>query len=118
MYEYDSSHSTFVSKATGKGYVETHHLIPMGLEEQFENGLDVTPNVVSLCPTCHSRLHYSTVEEKQGIVEHFYHQRKDALETAGIEYALNSRGCRRRTDDQGSDTDCHDSIATTRKSLV
>jgi 5-methylcytosine-specific restriction protein A len=75
----DPNHFTFTSKVTNQNFVEAHHLIPMKLQEQFENSLDVTDNILSLCPTCHGIFHYATYEEKAEVLIRFYNSRKDIL---------------------------------------
>ncbi|EGM79648.1 Putative restriction endonuclease [Rheinheimera sp. A13L] len=57
--EATSSHRLFVSKATGKNYLEAHHIIPVSLGSQFNVQLDVIENVVCLCPFCHRALHHA-----------------------------------------------------------
>jgi 5-methylcytosine-specific restriction protein A len=86
--EYDPSHTTFISKTTGMRYVEAHHLVPIGLQGEFSNSLDVTPNIISLCPTCHSRFHYATFEDKRDMIIRFYNERKDQLQSCGIDISL------------------------------
>lgn len=49
----------YVSKATGKNYLEAHHIIPVSLSQQFSQQLDVKENVVCLCPFCHRALHHA-----------------------------------------------------------
>jgi 5-methylcytosine-specific restriction protein A len=55
--EIDPNHSTFY---TNKGiqYLEGHHLIPLSVQKEFENSLDIPANIVGLCPNCHRHLHY------------------------------------------------------------
>lgn len=57
--EVDSSHHLFTSKATGKNYLEAHHIIPVSLYSQFNAHLDVIENVVAVCPHCHRALHHA-----------------------------------------------------------
>jgi 5-methylcytosine-specific restriction protein A len=62
--EIDSEHFTFISSAKDKPYVEAHHLIPFGNQDYFKVSLDVTANVVALCPNCHRRLHHGQKADK------------------------------------------------------
>lgn len=55
--EIDPSHMTFITK-NKRLYVEGHHLIPMSQQLNFNVSLDVTSNIVCLCPNCHRALHY------------------------------------------------------------
>lgn len=57
--EASPGHRLFVSKATGKNYLEAHHIIPVSLSQQFSQQLDVKENVVCLCPFCHRALHHA-----------------------------------------------------------
>ncbi|MBU8877956.1 HNH endonuclease [Bacillus sp. FJAT-29790] len=82
--EVNSSHSTFTSKATKKPYVEAHHLIPMHTQELFDNSIDVTANIVSLCPNCHRILHHALMNEKQHLLELLYNERKERLKNCNI----------------------------------
>jgi HNH endonuclease len=42
-------------KPNGSGYVETHHIVPVG-----EGGQDVVENVIALCPNHHMEAHHGT----------------------------------------------------------
>lgn len=88
MCENNVNHITFTSKTSGQNYVEAHHLIPMKLQSDFENSLDVTGNILSLCPTCHSIFHHATYEEKAKIIEKLYIDRIDQLKVHGINISL------------------------------
>jgi 5-methylcytosine-specific restriction enzyme A len=57
--EFNKDHTLFDSRFTNKPYVEVHHLIPMGLQKQFKNSLDIIHNVFCLCPTCHRAVHHA-----------------------------------------------------------
>jgi 5-methylcytosine-specific restriction protein A len=43
----------FKRKINGDPYLEVHHIIPLS-----EDGLDITENVLALCPNCHRELHH------------------------------------------------------------
>lgn len=62
--ELDSTHSTFI-RPNGKQYMEKHHLIPMERFEDFSKSIDHWINIVSLCPTCHRKLHHSEAHTKK-----------------------------------------------------
>lgn len=82
--EVDSKHKDFISKNTGENYEEAHHLIPIEFQENFEVSIDVEANVVSLCVSCHKRLHHATFNEKQETLRKLFDQRKERLELCGI----------------------------------
>ncbi len=86
--ELDPSHATFISKATGKPYVESHHLIPVSWEKHFEYSLDVPENILVLCPLCHRKFHHLKDDERIALINKFYLARRELLKTRGIELEL------------------------------
>jgi len=62
--EINTSHQTFISNVKGQPYLEAHHLIPIGNQGSYPFSLDVTANIVALCPNCHRRLHHGKSTEK------------------------------------------------------
>jgi len=78
--EIDARHQTFISSAKGTPYVEAHHLIPFGNQGRYEYSLDVTANIVALCPNCHRLLHHGKMADKNKEIARLYEQRKDQLE--------------------------------------
>jgi hypothetical protein len=66
--EVDSSHATFISKASGNRYVESHHLIPLKAQPLYDKALDNQANIVALCPNCHRLLHHATEAERSEYV--------------------------------------------------
>ncbi len=86
---YDNAHLTFKNKY-GHWYMEAHHLIPCIPEnaDRFwksdKRNIDSASNIVSLCPTCHRKIHYGSVAEKRDMIEHLYNRQKDKLHTAGF----------------------------------
>lgn len=87
--EFDSSHRAFTSRVTNKNYVEAHHLVPMEYQDKFEVSLDVEANIVSLCPSCHKKLHHATFSEKEPLLKQLYDARKTRLESCGVEIEEN-----------------------------
>lgn len=77
--EVDSEHQTFISNAKDKPYVEAHHLIPFGNQSEYEFSLDVTANIVALCPNCHRRLHHGKKVDKAKEISTLFAQRRDKL---------------------------------------
>lgn len=85
----DASHKTF---NTGKGvqYMEGHHLIPctagnaQHFWKEYQKNIDCVENIVCLCPTCHRKIHYGSVDEKREIIRQLYRIQKGKLKAAGI----------------------------------
>lgn len=63
--EVDPGHATFISQATNRDFVETHHLIPLQFQLEFEYALDNHGNIVALCPNCHRLLHLAKLGAKR-----------------------------------------------------
>lgn len=84
--EIATSHETFVRRSNNKPYTEPHHLVPLAFSDNFDVSLDVEENVVSLCSTCHNRIHYG--KDAAELVETLYSQRKELLQQVGIEVTL------------------------------
>jgi len=49
----------FISKASGKPFMEAHHLVPMMLQDSFSESLDVLENICILNPWSHRLLHHA-----------------------------------------------------------
>lgn len=77
-------HETFDSAASGKPYVEAHHLMPLSKQGDFAGNLDVTENIVALCPTCHRRLHHSKPHQRIDTLLALYKIRQTGLSGKGI----------------------------------
>lgn len=79
-------HKTFFARRNNKSYAEVHHLIPMHAQEDdlFIKDeklitLDQISNLVVLCPTCHSKIHYGKNEEVKKELELLFDERKGDL---------------------------------------
>lgn len=83
--EYNTSHSTFIARSSGKAYMEGHHLIPLRFQPQFDCGIDVYANVVCLCPNCHRMMHFGRDSERKYAAEVFYDHRVERLRNSGID---------------------------------
>lgn len=83
--EIDPNHKTFTSGAKGHQYVEAHHLIPMSQQGSFSVSLDVSANIVALCPNCHKLLHHGTAEEKRPHLKALLKPRQDRLQEKNIQ---------------------------------
>lgn len=81
----DGCHGSFVAK-NGNLYMEAHHLIPMSAQDDFNNSLDVDANIVSLCPTCHRKLHHGKDIEVE--LKKLFDSRVELLKQSGIEITL------------------------------
>ncbi len=82
--EINSKHTTFISKATNKQYMEAHHLFPMSAQEEISNSLDIPANIIALCPECHRKIHFAKTEEKNEIILSLYKNRESELKIFGI----------------------------------
>lgn len=89
LCEINAQHQTFISASTNHPYMEGHHAIPMRVQEQFENSLDVYANIICLCPTCHRKLHYGLCEDKVEMLEKIYFTRSKRLFQSGLEISQN-----------------------------
>lgn len=82
--ENDSTHITFTARRNSKNFMEPHHLIPLSKQYLFEHNIDITANIISLCPNCHSKIHYGTVDEIKDLLRKFLALRSTDLATCGI----------------------------------
>lgn len=88
--ENDPTHTTFTSDVTGKDYMEPHHLIPISNQGLYEHDIDITSNLICLCPTCHKQIHYGQKTDIKQMLSAFYATRKSDLKTCGIEIDLDT----------------------------
>lgn len=89
MCEVDPNHETFISKSTEHPYVEAHHFVGIAQYERFpEVDLDRTANIVSLCPTCHRKIHHGVDEVRLPMIEKLFEKIKGRLEKVGIEVTM------------------------------
>lgn len=80
--EASAAHPIFKARATGKGYVEPHHLVPVSLQEKgrfITLKLDSPENIYALCPDCHARVHHARCFEVAKIVDALLGVRSDVL---------------------------------------
>jgi 5-methylcytosine-specific restriction endonuclease McrA len=79
------NHESFISK-NGKKYMEAHHIIPISIQEDFNNSLDVDANIVSLCPLCHRKLHHGNdiIDD----LKKLYDERIENLRQSGIDISF------------------------------
>ena len=88
--ESDPSHSSFISDKTGKNYMEPHHLIPISNQGLYSNDIDITSNLICLCPTCHKKIHYGIKADVKSMLQAFYAARQKDLKTCGIEIDIDT----------------------------
>lgn len=90
--EFNHLHETFISKRTGKNFMEGHHLIPVGFQIDVWNkygvNIDCIENIISLCPNCHRAIHYGKQETKKILIESLYSVRKTSFRRMGINITL------------------------------
>ncbi|MDO7598103.1 MAG: DUF3578 domain-containing protein [Pseudomonadota bacterium] len=90
--ENDKSHQTFISKASGSPYIESHHIIPMEAQENFEYNLDVPENIAALCPNCHREIHLAQSHQQMAILKKLYASRAKLLSDRGVGCTLSELG--------------------------
>ena len=82
--EVNKEHITFPTNSC-PNYLEGHHLVPISTQRNFSSiKLDCIENMVSLCPICHSQIHYGTRDAKLEIFNSIIQNRKKDLESIGF----------------------------------
>lgn len=90
---FDERHETFLTNK-GKPYMEGHHLIPCTASNseyfwsQYGINIDCVENIVSLCPTCHRRIHFGSKEEQNAIIGTLYEKQKALMKSVGIDISI------------------------------
>lgn len=87
--EYDNKHVTFVNNFDNNPYIEAHHLIPMATQGLFEYNIDFADNIICLCPNCHRRIHYGVISDKSEMVQKFYKERHEKIESFKVNIKYN-----------------------------
>lgn len=82
--EVDETHNSFTRRSNGKNYTESHHLIPVNCQDDFEYSLDVEENICSICSTCHNCIHYGIDKERIVLLERLYKEREHHLDKVGL----------------------------------
>lgn len=82
--EANCNHELFKNETNNFNYVEAHHLIPLAFQKNFEQSLDVFSNIISLCPSCHRKIHFGKKDEKKKLLFMFYELRKMDLNKSNI----------------------------------
>lgn len=89
----DASHKTFKT-SKGLPYMEGHHLIPCTYAnaEYFwatkKRNIDCKDNIICLCPTCHRKIHYASIEEKKAMIGNLYKLKKERFCEIGLDISL------------------------------
>jgi len=83
--EFSASCRLFMSKASGKNYVEAHHFVPIMAQGDFSKSLDFSDNIVALCPFCHRAIHYADEPTAEKIVSRLIKKRSGVLKELGID---------------------------------
>jgi 5-methylcytosine-specific restriction protein A len=78
--EIDSNHTTFETDSMSN-YVEGHHIIPMKFYSIYTNDIDHWSNIVSLCPTCHRKVHFAAADIKKEILSEIWTKRGQQINT-------------------------------------
>jgi 5-methylcytosine-specific restriction protein A len=86
----DETHQTFIQKRSGNPYMEAHHLIPLKAQHRFGYSLDVSSNVVSLCPNCHRKIHNADSSIQKEVLEYLLEKRRGDLKQQGLEVPLDT----------------------------
>jgi len=84
LCEINPQHQTFISESTNHPYMEGHHAIPMKMQGQFLNSLDVYANIICLCPICHRQLHYGLCNDKVEMLKKIHYTRSERLFQSGL----------------------------------
>lgn len=82
--EVNEHHTSFIRRSNRKNYTESHHLIPLNCQDDFEFSLDVEENVFSVCSNCHNCIHYGSDGERVVILNKLYEERKEHLDKVGL----------------------------------
>lgn len=86
LCEINDTHTTFSNTSKEHQYMECHHIIPMNAQKDFVyRKLDSLYNIISVCPICHSQIHYASEEEKREIFNKMYDVRKYELIKKGFD---------------------------------
>ena len=74
---------TFISRSSGNAFMEAHHLIPMKLQDGFEQSLDVVDNICCLNPLSHRIVHYGRFADFEQQLHEIVTRRSDFIRSVG-----------------------------------
>lgn len=90
--EHDKNHVTFSGSTNGKPFMEAHHLVPIGKAVDIWNSqhvnIDCVENLVSLCPNCHSAIHYGDKATRKAMVTDLFNKKKSSFKKIGLSITL------------------------------
>ena len=73
---HDLKHFYFESSDSYNNYVEGHHVIPMNRQDEYWSdhniNLDVSSNIIPLCPNCHSQIHLGSRRARLDILSEIF----------------------------------------------
>lgn len=81
---------TFTARSTGQNFMEPHHLIPLSRQGYYGSKIDITANLICLCPNCHSKIHYGLKPDIQVMLRTFLAARDADLKIGGIDIDENT----------------------------
>lgn len=87
--EINKDHRTFIAEKTKRAYMESHHLIPISLQNDFNYSLDIYANIVCLCPVCHRQIHYGLIQDRKKLLSTLFEKRAERLTNSGISLNFN-----------------------------
>ena len=56
--------------------------------DKYGVNIDTEANIVSLCPNCHRRIHFGSIQEKSEIIKRLYKLKQNGLRDIGITMTL------------------------------
>ena len=74
---------TFTARSTNSSFMEPHHLIPISQQGLYTNNIDITQNLICLCPNCHSQIHYGLNDDIKIMLRRFLSARQADLKDLG-----------------------------------
>ena len=83
--ESECGRALFRSAKSEKNYVEAHHLVPLSAQAQFPYSLDVSANIVALCPHCHKVAHHAHNDVRRPMLAKLLDLRRSRLKSCGID---------------------------------
>lgn len=86
--EISTEHKTFIQKFNLKPYTEAHHLIPLKYHSDYPASLDVPANIISLCPSCHRKMHFGQLDEVELLLKSLWEKRAKRISECGLEVSM------------------------------
>ncbi len=77
-------HEIFLSRSTGKPYLEAHHFVPMMEQRHFDTSLDVEQNICILNPYAHKMLHHAVYADIEPYLKALAEPREPFLRELGV----------------------------------